>query len=124
MLVGFLWLRIISGQFADLIWVAYLTFGVGVGITQAAHFTYLPELSAPDKRPVTIAIFGAVTGVLAGLAPMLWGLALRTGGDQPGIDLANFAIFFYTIIGLCAAGIWLANGLPDSRSGIALARRR
>ncbi len=117
--VALLWLGILSGdgRFAVVLWFTYLLFGVAVGLSQAAHFTFLPELSEPDMRPVTIAIFGAVTGLLSGLAPMLWGLGLRSSGATPGIDLEIFAIFFAATIVMSAAGIALLNLLPDTRSG-------
>ncbi len=117
--VALLWLGILSGdrQFAAVLWVTYLLFGVAVGLSQAAHFTYLPELSEPDKRPVTIAIFGAVVGLLSGLAPMLWGLGLRSEGIVPGIDSQVFAMFFGATIVMSALGIALLNALPDTRAG-------
>jgi len=116
-----LWLGVLSDgeRFAPLIWLAYVIFGVGAGISQAAHFTFLPELAPPEERPVTIAIFGAVSGVLGGLAPMFWGLALRSEGSVPGMDLGAFALFFYFVIGASVLAIGLLNSLPDSRTGLA-----
>ncbi len=117
--VALLWLGILSGaaQFAAVLWLTYLLFGVAVGLSQAAHFTYLPELSEPHQRPITIAIFGAVAGLLSGIAPMLWGLGLRSEGIAPGIDLRVFAMFFATTIAMSVFGIALLNALPDTRAG-------
>lgn len=119
-LVCLSWLTIITLEMRviSLVWAAYFLFGVAVGLGQAAHFTFLPELATEEKRPVTIAIFGAVSGMLAGLAPMGWGLALRTAGTVPGIDLENFAIFFWVGIALSAVGIVLLRSLPDSRASL------
>ena len=88
-------------------------------MSQAAHFTYLPELAGADQRPVSIAIFGAVAGMLSGLAPVLWGFALRGGGDAPGIDAEVFSAFFCTVIALSSLAIWRLESLPDSRLGVA-----
>ena len=99
-----------------MLWVAYLLFGASVGLSQAAHFTYLPELSEPDQRPITIAIFSAVAGLLSGLAPMLWGLGLRSEGAAPGINLQVFAMFFAATIAMAVCGIALLNALPDTRA--------
>jgi hypothetical protein len=117
--VAFLWLGILSGdgQFAAMLWLTYLLFGVAVGLSQAAHFTYLPELAEPEKRPITIAIFGAVAGLLSGLAPMLWGLGLRSEGIAPGIDLQVFAVFFVATIAMSGFAMVLLNALPDTRVG-------
>jgi hypothetical protein len=116
--VALLWLGILSGddQFATVLWVAYLLFGASVGLSQAAHFTYLPELSEPDRRPITIAIFSAVAGLLSGLAPMFWGLGLRSEGAAPGINLQVFAMFFAATIAMAVCGIALLNALPDTRA--------
>jgi MFS family permease len=123
-LVSLLWLGILSGDGAGIaaLWLVYALFGVAIGLSQAAHFTYLPELSVPEKRPVTIAIFGAVVGVLSGLAPTLWGLALRSGAGAPGIDEPTFALFFAAAIAMCALGIWLLNSLPEVRSSLSAGR--
>ena len=119
-LVCLLWLAAITGEsrWTLLLWAAYPVFGIGIGLSQAAHFTYLPELAEPETRPVTIAIFGAISGMLSGLAPMLWGLVLRTEGNVPGVDLESFAVFFGVGIGLCATGIVLLHGLPNLRSHV------
>ncbi len=114
--VATMWLGILSdgGQHKSILWMTYILFGMAVGLSQAAHFTYLPELSGPDKRPITIAIFGAVAGWVSGLAPMLWGLGLRSEGEAPGIDIAIFALFFFAAIAMSAIGIVLLNALPDT----------
>jgi MFS family permease len=123
--VCLVWLGILSGDTrgTSVLWLAYALFGVAIGLSQAAHFTYLPELAVPEKRPVTLAIFGAVVGVLSGLAPTLWGLALRSGSGTPGIDQPTFALFFATSIVMCVIGIALLRSLPDVRPSLSEARR-
>ena len=58
-------------------------FGAAAGISNAAHFTLLPELSAPERRPVAISVFTSILGVVAGLAPIAWGLVLKAPGPGP-----------------------------------------
>jgi hypothetical protein len=90
------WLLYVSGAAALEAWlpVAYLAFGAAAGIHNTAHSTYLPELSSVERRPVALAVFTATLGVLAGLAPMAWGLALKESGPVPGVDAGRFALFF------------------------------
>ena len=121
--VCLLWLTALeSGSASMPLFVgAYVIFGVGVGMSQAAHFTYLPELAPAETRPVTVATFGAVSGMLSGLAPILWGIALRTGGSAPGVHLDRFAVFFWIGIALSTVGIALLHRLPDRRASVAAA---
>ena len=111
------WLGIVCGQTG---WLAVVPFsfavaGVAMGISNAAHFTFVPELAPAEKRPVALAIFGAAAGILQGLAPILWGLVLRAPGDVPGVDPTAFTVFFAAGIALCGVSLWLLAGLPDVR---------
>jgi hypothetical protein len=119
------WLGIVTGQVEWLGWVAvsYFVVGLAIGVTNAAHFTYLPDLSPVEKRPVSVAVFGAVSGLLQGTGPVLWGVALRSAGDAPGVDLGTFAIFFGLGIVLCAVSLVMLAFLPDERASM-LARRQ
>jgi Na+/melibiose symporter-like transporter len=95
---------------------AYFVFGAGIGIANATHFTYLPELTGEARRPLAIAVFTALLGLISGLAPMGWGLALgRSGpGAPPGLDVERFALFFAfgsVISGLLA---WRFARLPEA----------
>ena len=111
------WLGIVSGHTGWLAAVplAFAVAGIALGISNAAHFTFVPELAPAEKRPVALAIFGAAAGILQGVAPMLWGLLLRAPGDAPGVDPTAFAVFFTAGIALCAVAFWLLQGLPDVR---------
>ena len=113
------WLGIVSGETSWLVGVplSYFVLGTAVGVSSTAHITFLPELSPASKRPVSVAIFGAASGTLQGLGPILWGLALRTGGDSPGVDERGFAIFFGLGILLTGVSFWLLTSLRDTRAG-------
>jgi MFS family permease len=94
--VELFWLVYVSGSAALVDWLpaASFLFGASVGVSNAAHFTVLPELAGEARRPVALAVFTATHGLLAGLAPMLFGLWLKKGGADPGLDLQRFAVFF------------------------------
>jgi hypothetical protein len=113
------WLGIATGQTSWLrvVIFSYFVVGTAVGVANAAHMTLLPELSPVGKRPVSIAVFGAVAGTLQGLGPVIWGIGLRSGGDMPGVDETGFAVFFALGIATCVASMWLLRSLPEVRVG-------
>jgi hypothetical protein len=95
--------------------LAYFALGAAAGVSNAAHFTLLPELSEVDRRPVSIAVFTSVLGVVAGLAPIAWGVALRQPGPEPGLQLSRFAAFFATAAAANALLAALYHRLPERR---------
>ncbi len=104
--------------------VSYLVIGTALGISNTAHYTFVPELSCEENRPVTMAIFGAVAGLLQGLGPMLWGLALRTGDSLPGVHEDRFLFFFVLGIGLAGLSFRLLASLPEVRRHAGLLTER
>ena len=90
------WLAFVTGAAALEAWLplAFFVFGAAHGVNNIAHSTYLPELSSVERRPVALAVFTATLGILAGLAPMAWGLALKQPGAAPGVHEGRFALFF------------------------------
>lgn len=118
------WLAYVSG-FAALeraLPLAYLLFGTAFGVNNATHFTYLPELGAEDERPVVIAVFTATLGLLAGIAPVLWGLFLKESGAEPGVHVVRFAVYFAVGIALSLLLVPLFGRLDDMRSHTGSAR--
>lgn len=117
------WLATVGGsELYRLLPIAFFVLGVATSVQNSSHFTYLPELAGEDERPVMIAVFTAVLGVLAGLAPMLWGLALREAGPEPGIDVVRFEAFFALGAAISALLVWLFSRLRDPRSHAGLQR--
>ncbi len=118
------WLAYVSGVTAleAALPLAYLVFGTSFGVNNATHFTYLPELGPEDERPVVIAVFTAMLGLLAGIAPMLWGLFLRQGGPEPGVHVEHFAIYCAVGAALSLVLVPLFGRLDDLRSHTATAR--
>jgi len=111
------WLAIVTGRTEWLAFVlpSFFVVGVALGVNGAAHITFLPELAPAEKRPMAVAVFGAAAGVLQGIGPVLWGLALRVGPDVPGVDPGGFAVFFALGIALSGIQIALLRSLPETR---------
>jgi Na+/melibiose symporter-like transporter len=111
------WLAFLLGAeaLAAALPVAYLVFGVSTALGNTAHFTYLPSLSSDEERPVAIAVFTALFGLLSGLAPILWGLVLEESGPAQRMDVAAFAAYFAVGIALAAALWVLFARLTDPR---------
>ena len=128
--VDVFWLALVSGRIlvtgTNVTFVAlaasYFAFGAAAAIWNSTHFTYLPELSSEDKRPTAVAIYTAVQGVFAGLAPIAWGVLLKQDGGELGIDAPIFMLYFATGLGLSLALIVLYARLPETRAGIPAAR--
>ncbi len=116
-LVNLFWLALLLGIDALEPWLgfAYLIFGMGMGMTNVTHFTYLPELATERERPITMAIFTAALGLLAGVAPMVWGFFLRGTDPAPGMVLDNFILFFGVGAALSLVLLVLYAHLPDLR---------
>ena len=112
------WLAYVSGVSAlePALPLAYLLFGTAFGLNNATHFTYLPDLGGEDERPVVIAVFTAVMGVLAGLAPIFWGLYLKESGPDPGVHVARFAVYLGVGGALSLLLVPLFERLDDPRN--------
>ncbi|MDJ0849299.1 MAG: MFS transporter, partial [Myxococcota bacterium] len=111
------WLAILLGaeELGDALPLAFLVFGAGVAISNSAHFTFLPSLASDDERPLMVAVFTAVFGLLAGLSPVVWGLALKDGGSTPRMDVDAFVAYFAVGIVLALLLIPLFGRLPELR---------
>ena len=111
------WLALVLGADAlmRLLPLAYLAFGASAVISNSAHFTYLPSLADEDERPVLVAVFTAVFGLLAGLSPVLWGLLLKQGGAVPRMNVDAFAVYFVVGTALALLLIALFGRLPELR---------
>lgn len=117
-LVMVFWLALLNGADGLLPWlgVSYFTFGMGIGMLNVTHFTYLPELAEESERPITMAIFTAAHGIFSGVAPMLWGLLLRESGPTASLNVERFVLFFAVGLGMSVLLLFLFTRLPDRRS--------
>jgi MFS family permease len=77
----------------SLVPVSYFLAGASLSWWNAAHLKYLPRVCPPESRALAISIHGSVVGVLAGLAPILWGILLKREGEQAGMHEERFAIY-------------------------------
>jgi Na+/melibiose symporter-like transporter len=116
--VALFWLAVVTRGGAPAVGLAaaYFAFGAASGVSNAAHFTLLPELSEPSRRAVSMAVFTSVLGFVAGLAPIAWGLVLKQPGPEPGLRLARFAAFFAVCAAANALLALLYRRLPERRS--------
>ena len=118
--VALFWLAVVRGDLvapAALLAVAYFVFGGAAGVGNAAHFTLLPELSGEAQRPVAIAVFTSILGVVAGLAPIVWGAVLKQPGPGPGLQLGRFAAYFAVAAAANVLLVWLYRRLPERSVG-------
>jgi Na+/melibiose symporter-like transporter len=116
--VALFWLAVVRGAGAGspLVAVAYFVFGGAAGVSNAAHNTLLPELSEASRRPVAIAVFTSLLGVVAGLAPIAWGLLLKAPGPGPGLQLGRFGAFFAVAAAANALLVLAFQRLPERRA--------
>lgn len=76
----------------------YILLGAGAGIFTAANVSYLAKIIPAADRALPVALHGAITLFIGGLAPVVWGLALKGGGAEPAINLVAFEIFFAVVL--------------------------
>jgi hypothetical protein len=98
---------------------SYFVFGAAIAISNSTHFTYLPELSSEEARPIAVALFTAAQGLMAGLAAISWGWLLKDAGGDLGMNLAGFLMYLGVGLGLAALLIALYARLPETRLGVA-----
>ena len=111
------WLVEVAGGGGVRAWIplAYFALGAAGGVSNAAHTTLLPDLSPAADRPVAISVFMSTLGLVAGLAPILWGLLLKEPGAHPGLYVGRFAGFFAFGAAMHALLFFLYRGLPERR---------
>ena len=104
-----------NGPLLAMLAASYFVFSAAVAISNSTHFIYLPELSSEEQRPTAIAVYTAVQGLVAGMAPIGWGPALKQGGAELGINLPVFLVYLSVGLGLCVALVVLYRRLPETR---------
>jgi len=92
--VAAFWIAMLAIGFAGRSFFPFACFalGAGAGLWAAAYQKYLPVLVPVENRPLVLAIYGAVTAFAGGLAPVVWGLAVRGAGH--GMNRPAFIAFF------------------------------
>ena len=94
--------------------VLYLLLGASTGMFTAANVSYLAKILPIQQRALPVALHGAVTFFIGGLAPIAWGLVLKGGGVVPAVNLPAFQWFFvFTLVGAIAL-VFLVNRLEET----------
>ncbi len=100
-LVALLWFLFLSME-VTWVWplvVTYFLLGVGAAAWMNGSLNYLPTVMNEDDRPLMVSIFGAVTALVGGVSPIVWGGFLRAGDDGIGVNPVAFQVFFaFTVV--------------------------
>ncbi len=94
--------------------VLYFLLGATLGTFNAANVSYLAKILPEAERALPVSLHGAMTFFLGGLAPMVWGLVLKGGGEVPSINPTAFQGFFVFILIGAALLVLLANRLKEA----------
>jgi MFS family permease len=78
--------------------LTYFVFGIQTSQWFTAQLKYLPRVCDPKKQALHVSIFSALSGLVGGIAPILWGFIVRVPGQLPGVDRQAFAIFFLCLL--------------------------
>ena len=58
------------------VWLSYFLVGLGAATWAMANLSYLPKTISAEDRTLAVAIHGAVTALIGGMSPVIWGLLL------------------------------------------------
>ncbi|HUG11512.1 MAG TPA: MFS transporter [Opitutaceae bacterium] len=104
------WIGELQFGVTDTAWLPfiYLLFGMGAATWVSATLSFLPHVTGGPSRPLLLSLHGAVTSLIGGLSPIVWGYFLKEPGDVPAMDPVMFQVFFVVgIVGLVAIAFWL-----------------
>lgn len=117
-MVGVHWWFYLESGFGGIagVLVSYFLLGLGAAVWALSNLNYLPKTVAAEERTLTVAIHGAVTAVLGGLSPILWGLLLKSsGGEARSLDVDMFQWFFVSVgVGSLVLSSFIAR-LPEEK---------
>ena len=80
------------------IFIAYFVLGLAAVTWAIANLNYLPKVVSTEERTLAVAVHGAVTATLGGFSPVLWGLLLRGGDSETGLNVVAFEWFFFCVM--------------------------
>jgi MFS family permease len=117
--VAVFWWVFLRGQAQTLIgvYIAYFVLGLAAACWTIANLNYLPKVTSVEDRTLAVSIQGAVTACIGGLAPIIWGVFLKTPGERgPSIDADVFQVFFvFVLVSVVILSSLLAK-LPEDTS--------
>lgn len=97
---GVYWWFYLQNGFGGIVGVfaVYFLVGLSAATWAISNLNYLPKLVSSSERTLAVSIHGAVTALLGGLSPILWGLLLKSeGGAARGLDVGVFQWFFCSV---------------------------
>ncbi|MGH8017955.1 MAG: MFS transporter [Opitutaceae bacterium] len=118
--LGVCWVLVMRGVLTGIapLYAMYYLLGVAASCWFSANMKYLPQVVEPGQKALAFSIHGAVTSVISGLAPIVWGLFIKGGSDAPSVDAGAFQAFFAAVV-VSACGIaWLVARLPEEHEKI------
>lgn len=101
--IAVFWIGVLRGWIGGLVPIGVAYFGVGVAAScwSSASNKYLPLVVGSENRTLAFSVQAAVTAVVSGFSPALWGLVIKGPTDAPSVDVVAFQVFFAVTI-LCA----------------------
>ena len=96
------------------VWLSYFLIGLGAATWAMANLSYLPKTISAEERTLAVAIHGAVTALIGGTSPVIWGLLLK-GGEDRGVDAGMFQWFFVSVLGGAVVLSSLIARLPEDK---------
>ncbi len=96
------------------VWLSYFLIGLGAATWAMANLSYLPKTIRTEDRTLAVAIHGAVTALIGGMSPVIWGLLLK-GGEGRGVDAGMFQWFFVSVLGGAMVLSSLIARLPEDK---------
>ena len=97
------------------VWFSYFFIGLGAATWAMANLSYLPKTISAEDRTLAVAIHGAVTALIGGMSPVIWGLLLK-GGEGRGVDAGMFQWFFVSVLGGAVVLSSLIARLPEDKA--------
>lgn len=118
--VAIFWLIFLQGSGQQLlgVYVAYFVLGGGAACWTIANLNYLAKVTESAERTLMVAVQGAVTACLGGMAPILWGLVLKreTVDGSAALDVGMFQWFFVSVLVSAVILSSLLAKMPEDKS--------
>lgn len=94
------WFFLVSGHAGLLPFlpVSYFFFGLSASQWVTAHLKYMPRVCSEEKQALHVSVHSAVIGLIGGLAPIIWGYAVKVPGTNPGVQPDVFARYFIALL--------------------------
>gem|GEM_PF-1079745 len=99
-LVGIYWVLLVIGVPMMLEFAALSFFLIGLcnAFWFAPNLKYLPQVCPKDEQPLSLALFMAMTGVAAGISPIIGGFFVRHVDGSAGMEKAPFLVYLCILI--------------------------